>query len=142
MDRRSQLAFLLLVGAQAAHSVEEYQARLFEVFAPARLASSLVSSDLALGFGVLNASFVAFGLWCHVGPVREGGPGARRWAWPWAVLEGLNGLGHLALAGAAGGYFPGALTAPLLVCGSLWLAFCLRQSHGLGSTRIPPGRGS
>lgn len=37
VEQRTQLVFLLLILAQAAHSVEEYATRLYEVFPPARL---------------------------------------------------------------------------------------------------------
>ena len=50
LSRPSQLAFLLLVVAQAAHSVEEYVTRLYADFAPARFVSTLVSDDPATGF--------------------------------------------------------------------------------------------
>jgi hypothetical protein len=54
--RRTELAFLALILAQTAHSIEEYIARLHDVFAPARFVSSLFSqrlccSRVARGFG-------------------------------------------------------------------------------------------
>src|SRR6201987_5600794 len=42
VKHRSQLVFLLLILAQAAHSVEEYATRLYEVFPPAHFVSSLI----------------------------------------------------------------------------------------------------
>ena len=44
MEHRGQLVFLFLILAQAAHSIEEYVSKLYEVFAPARFVSSLVSN--------------------------------------------------------------------------------------------------
>lgn len=137
MARRSQLAFLLLVLAQAAHSVEEYVARLYEVFAPARFVSSLVSNDLAVGFLIANASLVAFGFWCWAVAVRSGGRLGRGLAWFWSLLELGNGTGHLVLAFSRGGYFPGALTAPLLLGLAAWLAVLLL---GDPTDRSTPGR--
>jgi len=121
MERRRRNAFLLLVLAQVAHSVEEYLTRLYEVFAPARFVSSLVSSDLAVGFLVVNATLVAFGLWCLAFPVRLQWPAARGLAWGWALVELANGSGHVLLAISRGGYFPGAITAPLLLATGAWL---------------------
>ena len=72
MERRGQLVFLFLILAQAAHSIEEYLSKLYQVFAPARFVSGLVSNDLALGFVVANTALVAFGLWCWAVPVRSG----------------------------------------------------------------------
>jgi len=49
---------------QAAHSIEEYFGRLYEVFPPARFVSGLISQDLQLGFIFFNLALVAFGVWC------------------------------------------------------------------------------
>jgi Protein of unknown function with HXXEE motif len=121
VSRQSQLGFLLLIVAQSAHSVEEYVTRLYDVFAPARFVSSLVSGDLAFGFLVANVMLVAFGFWCWAVPVRARWPSAPALAWGWAVVELGNGVGHSAMALARGGYFPGVLTAPLLILSALYL---------------------
>jgi hypothetical protein len=128
MDSRSRLAFLILILAQAAHSVEEYVAELYIVFAPARFVSSLFSDDLATGFLIANAALVGFGLWCYFARVRPAHRSARLWAWPWVIVEGINGIGHHVFALERGGYFPGVLTAPLLLATSLYLAIRLSRS--------------
>lgn len=130
MERRSQFVFLFLILAQAAHSIEEYATRLYEVFAPARFVSSLVSNDLSLGFLVVNAALVAFGLWCWAVPVRSGWRAARGLAWFWMLLELGNGIGHSVLALSRGGYFPGVATAPLLLLLAAWLAVLLTRQGG------------
>jgi hypothetical protein len=114
--------FLWLIVAQAAHSVEEYAFRLYDVLAPARWISGLFSGNPRAGFAIANALLVLFGLWCYRARVRAGRPSGRAWAWSWAALETGNGLGHLAFAAQAGGYFPGAATAPALLALALWLA--------------------
>jgi hypothetical protein len=121
MESGTRRAFGLLIAAQAAHSVEEYVFRLFDVFAPARFVAGLVSRDPAFGFAVGNAVIVAFGLWCYVVRVRPSHPSARAYAWFWTGLEAANGCGHILFAAARGGYFPGVATAPLLVGLSLYL---------------------
>jgi hypothetical protein len=103
MDLRSRGAFLALIVAQAAHSIEEYVFRLFDVFAPARFISGLLSSDLARGFAIANIALVLFGVWCYVARVLG------------------NGIGHSAFALARGGYFPGVATAPFLLGISVYL---------------------
>ena len=122
---RSRWAFLALILAQVAHSIEEYVFRLFDVFAPARFVSGLVSNDLAFGVALINAGLVAFGLWCYFARVRSGHPSGRAFAWFWAGLEFVNGIGHSALAISSGGYFPGVATAPVLVGVSAYLSFKL-----------------
>jgi len=87
VERRSQFAFLFLILAQGAHSIEEYVTKLYEVFAPARFVSSLVSNDLSLGFLVVNAALVTFGLWCWAVPVRSSWHAARGLVWFWTILE-------------------------------------------------------
>ena len=101
--------FLFLILAQAAHSIEEYVTRLYEVFAPARFVSSLLSNDLAIGFLLFNAGLVMFGLWCWAVPVRSGWHAASGLVWFWTILELGNGIGHSAFALSRGGYFPGLL---------------------------------
>ena len=128
MSRRSQILFLGLILSQAAHSVEEYRFRLYDVLAPARVISGMVSGNLALGFAVVNVALVAFGLWCYLVPVRGRHPSGKSWAWFWIVLEAANGTGHLILAAARGGYFPGTATAPLLLGFSVALGVTLLRA--------------
>jgi hypothetical protein len=121
MDSRGRTAFAVLIAAQAAHSAEEYVFRLYDVFAPARLVSSLFSSDLSVGFALANAGIVLFGIWCYVARVLPSRPSATAVAWFWVILEFGNGMGHTALAVTRGGYFPGAWTAPILIGVSVYL---------------------
>jgi hypothetical protein len=132
VDRRTQRLFLALIAAQAAHSIEEYAFALYEVFPPARFASSLLSSNLAVGFVILNAAFVVFGLWCYLARVRPGHVSARAWVWPWVLIEAGNGVGHSIIAVARGGYFPGVATAPVLLVLALALGARLLHGHDLG----------
>lgn len=130
MDYRVARAFLVLVLAQAAHSVEEYVFRLFEVLAPARFVSGLFGLDPAIGFAIVNSGLVLFGLWCWRWPVRRAWSSARLFAWGWALAEIANGCAHAGLAVAAKGYFPGLYTAPLLVAAGARLATRLGARAG------------
>jgi hypothetical protein len=125
MSGQSRWAFLALMVAQAAHSIEEYIFRLFDVFAPARFVSGLISTDLEFGFAVANAAIVLSGLWCYFARVRTGHPSAPAFAWFWTVLEFANGTIHSVLALSRGAYFPGVATAPVLLGVSAYLAFRL-----------------
>jgi hypothetical protein len=122
MHDKRQLVFLLLILAQAAHSIEEYVTKLYEVFAPARFVSGLITNNHQLGFLIMNAALVGFGLWCWAVPVRSDWAAARGLMWFWTILELLNGLNHSVLALRQGGYFPGVITAPLLLLFASWLA--------------------
>ncbi len=114
MGPRTRTAFLVLILVQAAHSTAEYVFALYDVFAPARFASELVSSSPALGFAILNAAIVAFGAWCYLARVRPGRASAPVWIWAWVLVSFGNGVVHSTMAFLRGGYFPGVATAPIL----------------------------
>ena len=125
MELRVRNAFLALILVQAAHSLEEYVFGLYEVFVPARLASSLVSGDPAVGFAILNLAIVAFGAWCYLFHVRSGTASGRTWVWPWVVVSVGNGLVHTTVAAVRGTYFPGVVTAPFLFMVAAYIAIAL-----------------
>lgn len=129
MHRRSSTLFALLITTQAAHSVEEYTFRLYDVLAPARIISGLVSSDLARGFAIANILLVSLGVWCYFARVRPAHPSSFAWMWGWTLLEAVNGTGHLLFALSSGGYFPGAWTASILLSLAAALAVTLTR-HG------------
>jgi Protein of unknown function with HXXEE motif len=129
VEHRAQLVFLFLILAQGVHSIEEYVTKLYEVFAPARFVSSLVSNDLGVGFLIFNAALVTFGLWCWAIPVRSGWQTTRGLVWFWTILETGNGIGHLGLALSRRGCFPGVVTAPLLLLLAAWLAILLSSGR-------------
>jgi hypothetical protein len=107
--------FLALIVVQAIHSVEEFATGLYRVFPPARFVSGILGADPRLGFAVFNAALIGLGFWSYRRRIVPAHPAARAWAWGWALLEIGNGTGHLLLAADARGYYPGALSAPLLL---------------------------
>jgi Protein of unknown function with HXXEE motif len=125
---RFQLSFLALVATQAAHSIEEYVGRLYEVFPPARAVSGLISEDLERGFVIFNVALVTFGLWCFLRPVRGQWPSAIPLVWIWVVIELINGIGHPLWTLAQWKYTPGVATAPLLLFLAVHLARQLLRS--------------
>jgi hypothetical protein len=123
---RLRRTFLLLIVVQSMHSVEEYVGRLYEIFPPARLVSSLISSDLERGFVIFNVALVAFGIWCFIAPIQHQWPSAPLFAWIWIAIELLNGIGHPLWSLIALRYTPGVATAPILLLLALYLAWQLR----------------
>lgn len=119
---RFQLAFGLLVLAQAAHSIEEYAGRLWESFPPARFLTGLISTDLEQGFLIINSTLVAFGIWCFFWPIRRDWSSAGSFAGFWIVIQVINGVGHPLWSLRQGGYTPGVATAPLLLLLAVYLA--------------------
>jgi hypothetical protein len=122
---RFQLSFLALVATQAAHSVEEYFGRLYEVFPPARAVSELISANPERGFVIFNVALVTFGLACFIWPVRGQWPAAIPLAWFWVVIELINGIGHPIWTLAEWRYTPGVATAPILLFLAVYLAWQL-----------------
>jgi len=137
MNPQMKYGFLAIVVAQAMHSTEEYLTRLFEVFAPARFISSLLTDDLQVGFLIVNSAVVLIGVWCYLFRVRPGHKSAVGWMWFWIIFEGANGIGHVLLALSAGEYFPGLMTAPALIAASAYLAWKISDS-GSVSQNIQP----
>ncbi len=126
--RPVRYTFGALIAVQAVHSIEEYRGRLYDVFAPARAVSSLVSSDRQLGFLIVNIALVSFGIWCALWPVRRQWPSAQPLPWLWIAIEVMNGIGHPAWSLLQRAYTPGVATAPLLLVLACALAFQLRSS--------------
>jgi hypothetical protein len=134
---RLDLNFAALVVAQAAHSLEEYAGHLYEVFAPARFVSGLISDDLQRGFVILNLSLVAFGTWCFLWPVRRGWRAAPLLCWIWVGIELVNGVGHPLWSLREGAYTPGVASAPVLLVLALSLAIQLCNGHRDGAAAKP-----
>jgi hypothetical protein len=125
-------AFGLLIVAQAAHSIEEYLGRLWEVFPPAAFVSGLLSTNRETGFIVFNLALVTFGLWCFLWPVSRAWAAAPTLVAIWIAIELVNGIGHPLWSLAQGRYTPGLATAPILLALALTLAW---QSLGGRPTR-------
>jgi hypothetical protein len=123
ISRKARIAFLALVIVQTAHSIEEYVFRLYDVFAPARFVSGLISTNLQTGFIAFNLAFVAFGFWCYAVPVQERLSVAVPFLWFWIVVEILNGIGHPAMSIIERSYIPGTITAPFLFMIAVYLSF-------------------
>ena len=119
--------FLLLVSVQGLHSIEEYCGEIWTIFPPATVLCSLISSDLEVGFLVINIGLFLFGIlsWLllHKMPTAL----SRVVIWFWIVVEIINGVGHPIWSISEGGYTPGLMTAPILFIISLFLYRNLTQ---------------
>ena len=125
---RITVSFGALVITQSMHSIEEYLGRLWESFPPAAFVTGMVSPDRELGFLVINGLLVAFGIWCLFWPVRHNWRVARPLLWFWALIETINGVGHVAWSVRQGGYSAGVITAPMLLVAAMYLAVQLRHA--------------
>ena len=138
LSDRLERRFWLLALAQAAHSMEEMASGLYDFFwtATGRLHAILPAFPQtrmkATTFALLNMTFIAV-LLGAVPFVRARRPAAIGLAWVAAVIELINGTGHLTGAVVFSGYVPGALTAPLL----LWTGFLLLSELRTGTGSRP-----
>ena len=127
---RLETNFVALVAVQAAHSIEEYLGRLWEVFPPAAFVTGLVSEDRRFGFIVINVALLLFGLWCFFWPVRHRWPAVGVFIGIWIVIEIINGIGHPLWTLQKQAYTPGVATAPVLLVLALSLLWQLRKQSG------------
>ncbi|MBW2416397.1 MAG: HXXEE domain-containing protein [Deltaproteobacteria bacterium] len=114
-------ALALAVGIQGVHFAEETATGFHE-----RLGALLGLPGIPLlVFVVFNLIWLC--IWVASIPgVRSARPAAFFAAWFLAIAGMLNGVAHPLLAIAAGGYFPGLVSSPLIGGASVWLWLRLR----------------
>ena len=121
-------ALALAVGVQSVHFGEEaatgFHYRLGELL-------GLPGIPLPV-FVVFNLTWL--GIWVASVPgLRSSRPAAFFAAWFLAIAGMINGIAHPILAIAAGAYFPGLVTSPIVGAVSVWLWLRLREA-----TRVKP----
>lgn len=125
-------AFWFLGLSQAAHSMEEMSSRLYDFMwvATERLGLPRMGMS-ATTFAVVNMAIIALllGIYPFVLARR---PWAIAAAWVAAIVEVVNGAGHMTGAVIFGGYVPGAGTAPLLIVTGAVLLAALRRDFRQG----------
>jgi hypothetical protein len=125
---KAKFGFLCIVVSQTLHSLEEYYFRLWEVFAPARIASNFISDNVETGFLIINTTVVLFGFWSYFWAVSKAWRSAHALMWFWVIFELANSIFHFFFAIGAGGYFPGIFSAPLLFVSCCYTSMVLLQS--------------
>lgn len=129
--------YLALGFAQAAHSIEEMSTRLYDFFWTAtglfhQYVPAIPQFRMSPGtFAVINMTLIAI-LLGSSSSVFAGRQWALYLAGLAAVVETLNGAGHLTGIFVFGGYVPGALTAPVLLILGILL---LRELSRTGALR-------
>jgi hypothetical protein len=113
MNRKIKIAFLLLVLTQAVHSIEEYYGRLWEVYAPAKFITGLVSNENEKGFIIINIALFIAGILIWSAAVRNHSSAIVP-VWVLTILEIINSIGHSVWALMEREYVPGVATAPIL----------------------------
>ena len=111
------------VGVQSVHFAEEAATRFNEQLGALLDLPAMPFS----GFVVFNLTWI--GIWVASVPgLRSARPAAFFAAWFLAIAGMLNGIAHPLLAIAAGGYFPGLVTSPVIGGVSVWLWLRLRAA--------------
>jgi len=129
MEHKTTNIFLILVMLQAAHSVEEYVGRLWEVFAPARYLTRLISNNHDFAFLVINIGFIVFGIFCWLFIISIKSEISTIILWFWTIIELINGLGHIFYAIFKKEYIPGLITAPLIFITALFLVKQMKNNQ-------------
>ncbi|MDH3216848.1 MAG: HXXEE domain-containing protein [Candidatus Krumholzibacteria bacterium] len=116
-------ALAVAVGVQSVHFAEEAASDFHE-----RLGALLGLPGIPLSvFVVLNLMWL--GIWVASVPgLRSARVGAFFAAWFLAIAGMFNGIAHPLLAIAAGGYFPGLVSSPLIGVAGVWLWLRLRSA--------------
>lgn len=120
MNKQIKIAFLLLVLVQALHSIEEYYGKLWEVYAPAKFITGLVSNDHEKGFAGINIALFIVGLLIWIAVVRNHSLAVVP-VWILTIMEIINSVGHSIWALMEKSYVPGVATAPFLFILAIYL---------------------
>jgi len=126
-EQRSRLANLLLLGVavQCFHSIEEFVTGFHSRF-PGFFDLSPWSPELFVAF---NLAWIAIWILAALG-VEKGWRLALLPTWFFALGMTANGLAHPLLSVAAGGYFPGLVTSPIVgLLGGWLLLHLVRDTH-------------
>ena len=125
-------ALALTTAAQALHFLEEAATGFNE-----ELGGLLGLPSMPFAFFMVF-NLVWIGIWvASVGMVRSGRPFAFFAAWFLAIAGMFNGIAHPALALAAGAYFPGVVSSPVIAGLSVWLWLRLRDATWPGRQTSP-----
>ena len=121
--RKAARALAVAVGAQGAHFIEEattgFYAQFGELFGVPGMPRSF--------FLAFNLAWLA--IWvASIPAVRSGQALGFFAAWFLAIAGMLNGVAHPMFAIAAGAYFPGLVSAPVIGAASVWLWLQLRRA--------------
>ena len=119
MDRIS-CTILLLVAALAMHLVEEVRTGFRKKLPLGEMPKSL--------FVGINVFIYAFCFTTFFLSVRRDGL-AIPFSWTFAIAMLMNGIGHIGIMALNRKYFPGGLTAPVLILVSTYLIKQLVEGH-------------
>ena len=103
--------FLLLIAAQALHSIEEASFGLYLLLPYFRPFGDAAFEAFVIG----NLLIFAIGVWCYRYRVQPGANSARAWILGWCLVEIFNGILHPTWSLLADSYIPGTITAPVLL---------------------------
>jgi hypothetical protein len=114
LNKHIRINFLLIALVQGLHSIEESIGKLWDVYPPATFLSGLVSSDLKMGFIIINVGLFIVLLLTWLATFTKN-YSVLPFLWFWSIMELINGVGHSVWAIIEGSYVPGLATAPILL---------------------------
>lgn len=134
MNKRIRIAFLFLVLSQGMHSVEEYFTRLWEVFAPARIVSNLISPDTEKGFLIINICLFFAGIISWILISTKNGRKFLPLVWFFIIIEFINGIGHPLWGILGWHYMPGLVSSLIILLINIYLTL---QVMNLRIDKVP-----
>jgi hypothetical protein len=127
MSYKIKVAFLMLIGLQALHSIEEVVFRFYELFPPMAFIYRDAPYLAKPAFIISNAFLILFGLFCFFRWVRPAGKSAKTVVWFWIAIESFNVIAHLVWGAFIRAYNPGSATVLLFLPILIYLGYQLQR---------------
>ena len=128
MNNKMRVAFLVLIGLQALHSIEECIFKFYEVFPPMVSMYRNAPAMAQPAFVLANSLLILVGFVCLLRWVWPARRGAKVVAWVWVGAEAFNVIAHCVWAISIRGYNPGLVTGLGFVPVVAYLIYLLRRA--------------
>ena len=128
MNNKIRVAFLVLIGLQALHSIEEFIFKFYEVFPPMVSMYRNAPAMAQPAFVLANSLLILVGFVCLLRWVWPARRGAKVVAWAWVGAEAFNVIAHCVWAISIRRYNPGLVTGLGFVPVVAYLIYLLRRA--------------
>ncbi|HEX8266907.1 MAG TPA: HXXEE domain-containing protein [Pyrinomonadaceae bacterium] len=127
MSYKIKVAFLMLIGLQALHSIEEFVFEFYERFPPMAFLYRDSPHLAKPAFFISNVLLVLFGVFCFFRWVQPASKSAGTILWFWITIESFNVAAHLVWAFFIRDYNPGLATVLLFLPILIYLGYQLQR---------------
>ena len=127
MSYKIKVAFLMLIGLQALHSIEEFVFEFYERFPPMTFLYRDAPHLAKPAFFISNVLLVLSGVFCFFRWIQPASKSARTILWFWIAIESFNVAAHLVWAFFIRDYNPGLATVLLFLPILIYLGYQLQK---------------